>query len=103
MDVQVFFQVAKNSLRPTIPKNMPLAIVEVIKKVRSENSGKILMYKCWAESPDERPTAQELYEHLVTLETEYGKQVASPSVQTEDEVALMLKNRSSTLLKGSKS
>lgn len=53
--------------------------------------------------PDDRPNAEELYEHLVNLEIEYGKQVQPQPQTTEngtDDVSLML-IKGSALLKGS--
>jgi len=60
MDYQIFFHVAKKNFRPTIPKNCPPLMVEAITK-------------CWAEYPENRPTANELMVMMEKIETDYNQ------------------------------
>eukprot|EP01104_Vermistella_antarctica_P020418 TRINITY_DN8720_c0_g1_i1.p1 TRINITY_DN8720_c0_g1~~TRINITY_DN8720_c0_g1_i1.p1 ORF type:complete len:552 (+),score=95.39 TRINITY_DN8720_c0_g1_i1:402-2057(+) len=57
-DFQVLIQVAKNNLRPTLPKNTPDHFRAVINR-------------CWDTEPDKRPEVGQLLEAIDMLEKEY--------------------------------
>jgi len=59
-DYQIIFQVAVNQRRPTIPTECPTKLKQLIEK-------------CWAQDPEERPTAAELIQILKNLKKKKTK------------------------------
>jgi serine/threonine protein kinase len=63
VDIQIYYQVSKNNLRPTMPPNVPEPIVALIKR-------------CWDENPEVRPNAEELYQELADLQKKFVTETA---------------------------
>jgi len=59
LDFQIIVQVAKNSLRPTIPTDCPTGLASLITK-------------CWSSNHSQRPTCTEILASLAELKSQYN-------------------------------
>jgi serine/threonine protein kinase len=61
MELQILYQAAEMGLRPTLPKNCPELLADLVRR-------------CWSADPNDRPDAEEIQDFLLAARDQYSKE-----------------------------